>query len=46
VLSLPIYPELEEHHIREVVAAIADFERERSVHDSECPDCAECGTKA
>lgn len=46
VLSLPIYPELEEHHIREVVAAIADFEREHSVTDSECPDCAECGTTA
>ncbi len=46
VLSLPIYPELEEHHICEVVAAIADFEHEHSVTDSECPDCAECGTTA
>lgn len=46
VLSLPIYPELEEHHIREVVAAIAEFEREHTHGESECPDCAECGTKA
>ncbi len=44
VLSLPIYPELDEHHIHEVVTAIAAFENERAHHDSECPDCAECGT--
>ncbi len=46
VLSLPIYPELEEHHIREVVTAIADFEQEHAASESECPDCAECGTVA
>ena len=46
VLSLPIYPELEEHHIREVVAAIAEFERSHVESASECPDCAECGTHA
>lgn len=46
VLSLPIYPELEEHHIREVVGAIAEFELEHSHGESECPDCAECGTAA
>lgn len=44
VLSLPIYPELEEHHIQEVVAAIAEFERSHLESTSECPDCAECGT--
>ena len=44
VLSLPIYPELEERHIREVVSTIATFESEHAHHEAECPDCAECGT--
>ncbi|MEN9281682.1 MAG: hypothetical protein RL594_617 [Bacteroidota bacterium] len=46
VLSLPIYPELEEHHLREVVEAIKEFVHSHSEAASECPDCAECGTAA
>ena len=44
VLSLPIFPELNEEQLREVVATIAEFERTQAASPSECPDCAECGT--
>jgi dTDP-4-amino-4,6-dideoxygalactose transaminase len=44
VLSLPIFPELREEQLREVVATIAEFERTQTASPSECPDCAECGT--
>lgn len=44
VLSVPIYPELTEEQIREVVATIAAFERSMATHPAECADCAECGT--
>ncbi len=44
VLALPIYPELPEAHIHEVVNAIVAFEKSMAKHNSECPDCEECGT--
>jgi dTDP-4-amino-4,6-dideoxygalactose transaminase len=44
VLALPIYPELPEAHIHEVVNAIVAFEKSMAEHHSECPDCEECGT--
>jgi len=44
VLALPIYPELPESHIHEVVNAIVAFEKSTLEHTSECPDCVECGT--
>ncbi len=44
VLALPIYPELPESHIHEVVDAIVAFEKSMHEHTSECPDCVECGT--
>ncbi|MBK6420409.1 MAG: DegT/DnrJ/EryC1/StrS family aminotransferase [Ignavibacteria bacterium] len=44
VLAVPIYPELTEDQIREVVATIVEFERTMSSTPAECADCAECGT--
>jgi dTDP-4-amino-4,6-dideoxygalactose transaminase len=44
VLSLPIYPELTEAHIREVVASIAEFCRTHAPSTPECEECEECGT--
>lgn len=44
VLAVPIYPELTEVQIREVVATIVEFERTMSSTPPECADCAECGT--
>lgn len=44
VLSLPIFPELKEEQIREVVETISEFERSAVSSMSECPDCTECGT--
>ena len=44
VLSIPIFPELTEQQIREVVETIAAFERSNAGVVAECADCEECGT--
>lgn len=44
VLSLPIFPELREEQIREVVETIVAFERTNAGVVAECADCEECGT--
>ncbi len=44
VLSIPIFPELSEAQIREVVETIVDFERNHAAEPAECADCKECGT--
>lgn len=44
VLSLPIYPELTESQIHEVVASIAEFSRTHAPSEPECAECEECGT--
>ena len=44
VLALPIFPELTETQIDEVVETIAAFERSNAAVTAECAECAECGT--
>ena len=44
VLSIPIFPELTEDQIREVVETIVAFERTHAGDVAECADCDECGT--
>lgn len=44
VLSLPIYPELTETQIHEVVESVSEFCRTHAPSTPECADCEECGT--